>query len=60
LSTILVDFLRYYRITYLRKTNIYRGVFRATLYSYKLLYKRKRLRGNKKLLKLYLYRDNYF
>jgi hypothetical protein len=44
----------------LRKTNIYRGVFRATINNQASLYQKKRLRGDKKLLKPCLCGDNYF
>ncbi|CAE7204972.1 hypothetical protein PTNB73_07013 [Pyrenophora teres f. teres] len=46
LSTVLADFLRYYRTTQSRKTNIHGGVFGATLNGQESPYKKKRLRSS--------------
>ncbi|PVH91406.1 hypothetical protein DM02DRAFT_485852, partial [Periconia macrospinosa] len=44
LPTVLADFLRYYRTTYSRKTNIHGGIFEATLNQEKSPYSKKRPR----------------
>ena len=46
LSTVLADFLRYYRTTQSRKTNIHGGVFGATLNDQESPYKKKRSRSS--------------
>jgi hypothetical protein len=60
LSTVLADFLRYYRTTHSRKTNIHGGVFGATLNGQASPYKKKRSRGDEKPSKPCLCGDNHF
>jgi hypothetical protein len=60
LSTLLADFLRYYRTTNTRKTNILGGVFGATLNGQGSPYNKKRSRDNAKPSKPCLCGDNHF
>jgi hypothetical protein len=60
LPTTLADFLRYYRTTHSRKTNIHGGVFSATLNGQRSPYNKKRPRDDEKPSKPCLCGDNHF
>jgi hypothetical protein len=60
LSTVLADFLRYYRTTNSTEANIHGGVFGATSNGQESLYNKKRLRDDSEPSKPCLCGDNHF
>ncbi|EUC26615.1 hypothetical protein COCCADRAFT_113859, partial [Bipolaris zeicola 26-R-13] len=61
LSTVLAEYLRYYRTTYSRKANIHGGTFAATINGQLSPYNKKRSRDNlSRLIKPCLCGDSHF